>query len=50
MVELYVGVFQEKRCVNARLKALKCQIAVVVDLSTVIKQDEQFVYKAEQGS
>lgn len=33
---------------NARLKALKCQIAVV-DFSTMIKQDEQFVYKAAQG-
>lgn len=40
---LYVDEIQEKCCVNAKLKALKCQIAVVVDFSTVIKQDEQFV-------
>lgn len=35
-VELYVDEFQEKCCVNAKLKALKCQIAAVVDFSTVI--------------
>lgn len=35
-VELYVDEFQERRCVNAIIKALKCQIAVFVDFSTVI--------------
>lgn len=49
-VRLYVGEFQEKCCVNARLKSLKCQIAAAVDFSTVIKQDERFVYEAARGS
>lgn len=42
-----------KRSVNARLKTPKCHIAVVVDFSTMTKimtKNEQFVYKAAQGS
>lgn len=31
MVELSVDEFQEKCCVNARLKALRCRIALTVD-------------------